>query len=295
VGIVSRVKFTAQSVRAIRPPAEGRLEVFDAALTGFGIRVSASGKRSWFLLFRFEGRLRRWTIGSADSHGLTLSEARQKAREGLHAIAMGIDPSAEKLRIRRAATFADVAAKYVESRIREKRGVARAQEILTRDILPAIGHLKAARVTRSDIREMLRPIVDRGSPVAANRTLGVISRIFNFALREEIGDVVLNPCSRMLPPGGRETPRERVLSDAEIIGFWNLKNITPVMHTALKLILVTGQRPGEILGLEWTGFGGRSLAAGQRAAARIGCRSRGLPRSSWTACRGHHSSCSRHP
>lgn len=254
-GDMARIRFTERTLRALKSPASGRSEFFDATTPGFGLRVSASGGRRWFVMFRIDGRLERLTIGPAGDGGLSLADARQRAKDALNAAAKGKNLAAEKRVGRKVETFEELAARYIEEHAKpSKRSWARDKEILDRDVLPAIGRLKANRVTRADVKAILRGIVARGAPVMANRTLEVVRGVFNWAMREEVGAIITNPCAQMAPPGGEESSRERALSDAEVKAFWgriNKAKITRGIGLALRLILVTAQRKGEVASARW--------------------------------------------
>jgi len=88
--------------------------------------------------------------------------------------------------------------------------------------------------------------------VEANRTQACLRKIFNWAIREEIVDMEGNPAAGISSPGGREKPKERALNDDEIKSFWkNVDEDSSPPRRALQLILLTGQRPGEAIGLQW--------------------------------------------
>jgi integrase len=249
------MRFTARALQAVAPPATGRGEVFDETLPGFGVRISASGRRTWFVMYRCEGSLERLTLGRAGPAGLSLADARAAAREALATVAKGGNPAEAKRRGRKTETFAELAERYLAEHAKpNKKSWRRDEEILNRDVLPAIGRMKANKVGRADVRELLRAVVARGAPVLANRTLEVVRQTFNWALREEIGDIAVNPCLRMPRPGGDETSRERVLSDAEIALFWERLDgagMSQGTKVALRLVLATGQRKGEVAAARW--------------------------------------------
>jgi integrase len=103
---------------------------------------------------------------------------------------------------------------------------------------------------------LLDAIVDRGSPIAANRTLAVIRRMFGWALSRDI--VPVSPCVAVKAPA-KENRRDRVLSADEIAFLWQALDtpnlaISPAIREALKLQLVTAQRKGEVIGAEWSEF-----------------------------------------
>jgi integrase len=123
-------------------------------------------------------------------------------------------------------------------------------------VIPAWGHRKAKDIARRDVIALLDAIVDRGSPIAANRTLAVIRRMFGWALSRDI--VPVSPCVAVKAPA-KENRRDRVLSADEIAFLWQALDtpdlaISPAIREALKLQLVTAQRKGEVIGAEWSEF-----------------------------------------
>jgi integrase len=123
-------------------------------------------------------------------------------------------------------------------------------------VIPAWGRRKANDITRRDVIELLDNIVDRGSPIAANRTLALVRRMFGWALSRDI--VPANPCVGVQAPGV-ETRRDRVLSAGEIAALWCALSdpgtgVSKPIRLALKLQLATAQRKGEIIAAEWSEF-----------------------------------------
>src|SRR5438093_1355246 len=122
------------------------------------------------------------------------------------------------------------------------------ERLINRLLRPEFGSLNVKEITRSHVRSLLREIA-AGGPVQANRAHACLRKIFNWAIKEEIVDLESNPASGISSPGGREHPRERSLSDAEIREVWKeLESNTTLPKRALQLVLLTGQRPGEVAG-----------------------------------------------
>jgi integrase len=95
----------------------------------------------------------------------------------------------------------------------------------------------------------LNEIVDRGAPIQANRTLTILRRMFKFAVGQAILEV--SPCDQVEAPSS-ENERHRALSEAEIALLWRALDTAPMEANArriLRLMLVTGQRKGEVMGL----------------------------------------------
>src|SRR5258706_5615207 len=108
-----RLRLTARTVEAARPPATGRLELFDEGLPGFCIRITANDRRTACVFYRVGSRLRRATLGTLPP--LNLADARQLAREALREAALGHDPASAKREAREALTVAVLLRDYVEA------------------------------------------------------------------------------------------------------------------------------------------------------------------------------------
>jgi integrase len=249
-------RFTEKFIAALRPMAE-RFEKWEGG--GFGIRVSPRGGKAWIWVYHFDGRPRRMTLGSYPVMGL--ADARIKLSEARKLLEHGIDPGDREVQERRAErvaeTVAELAEAYLEKWARpRKRSAVEDERILKKDVLPAWGRRKAKDIARRDVIALLDKIVDRGSPIAANRTLAVIRRMFGWGLSRDI--VAASPCAAVKAPA-RERRRDRVLSGDEISAFWHaLDNpdlaMSSAIRLALKLQLVTGQRKGEVISAGWGEF-----------------------------------------
>ena len=127
------------------------------------------------------------------------------------------------------------------------------RRLVEKDALKPWGKKKVADITRRDAVLLLDRVRDR-APITANRLQGVLVRMFNFA--SERGIIEHSPLIGMRRP--KEKARSRVLTDDEITKLWtalDLENkkfdIYRVTKLALKMILLTGQRPGEVTGMTW--------------------------------------------
>ena len=249
-------RFTDRSIAALRPkPA--RYEVWEGG--GFGVRVSPRGVKTWVWVYRFAGRPRRMTLGTYPA--MRLVDAHYRLAEAKKLLAQGVDPGdrvvAERQAERDAETVEELVERYlIEWARKKKRSADEDERQLRRDVIPAWGKRKAKDITRRDVRALLSKIVERGSPIAANRMLAVIRKMFNWALEEDI--LAENPCVAVKAPG-EEKRRDRVLKGEEIAGFWYVLGkpelpITKPIRLALKFQLVTAQRKGEVIGAAWEEF-----------------------------------------
>jgi integrase len=231
-------RFTELFVRTLKPKAAAYV-VWDLHQRGLAIRVQPTGAKAWKVIYSRHGRPRWLHIGDANAIGL--ADARTLAAEAMLAVARGQDPAAEKKAERGAGTFADLAAKYVEHWAKKhNKSWRQGETLVSRYVTPRWGKLQASTITRSDVKALMARIE---APILANQTLAAVSAIFTWAVREEI--LPANPCK--LVPRNATRSRERVLSDSEIPMFWAAFDYAGlVASTALKMILVTGQRPGEV-------------------------------------------------
>jgi integrase len=243
------MRFTDKGILALKPKGD-RYEVWEDGRTGFGIRIAPSGRKAWLYMYRFGGKARRMTLGRYPT--ITLGTARVKFAEAKRRLDLGEDPGALAIAEKRselaASTVADLVAEYLERSAKSLGSYREVERILRHDVVPAWGNRKAKAIKRRDVIVLLDSIIDRGSPIMANRTFSRIRRMFNFAVSRDI--VENNPCLGVEAPS-REIKRERILSDDEIVSFWHgLPNVraNDGIRTAAKLILVTAQRPGEVAG-----------------------------------------------
>jgi integrase len=230
--------FTELLIRRLKPKPTAYV-VWDTHLHGLAIRVQPTGAKAWKVIYSHHGRPRWLHLGNANAIGL--GDARLLARKAMLAVAEGKDPAAEKKAERGAGTFAELAAKYLDQRAKKRNKSWRQGEALVnRYATPRWGKLQASTISRSDVKAMMGRIE---APVLANQVLAAVSAIFTWAVREEI--LPANPCKLVARNPTRS--RERVLSDSEVPMFWSaFDDAGLVASTALKMILVTGQRPGEV-------------------------------------------------
>ncbi len=234
-------------------PKNERFEVSDGK--GLSLRVMPTGKKTWVFRYMIDGTARRMTLGTYPA--IPLSEAR-----GLHAKAMqeverGIDPGSKqkeaKATRKAAPTVADLLDEFWDMELKHKASGKDQKRLMTKDTLPAWGARKAATITRRDAVLLVDTVRER-APITANRLQGVLVRMFNFAA--ERGILEHSPLAGMRKKA--EQARQRVLTDDEINLLWaalDLDNMTMdiyrVSKLALKMILLTGQRPGEVCGMAW--------------------------------------------
>jgi integrase len=237
---------------------------------GFGVRVLPSGRKTFFYIYRVDGLRRFLNLGTykdkTHPEGITLASARREYEaERARVLALkegrngGADPLVERrqkknerVAHREASTISSLCEEYLERHAKKfKRSWAKDEQILNRDIIPLWGEMKAAEITKRDVIHLLEKIVDRGAPAMANNTFQIIRKMFNYAVEKDI--LLLSPCMGVKLPSPKNH-RERVLSEEEIKTLWTSLdridlNMSDEIRRALRLILVTAQRPGEVAGM----------------------------------------------
>jgi integrase len=152
----------------------------------------------------------------------------------------GKDPAAERRAQCGAGTFAEMASRYVEEYAKKKnKSWQQADALVRRHLLPAWGALRANTITRADVRSIMSKI---DAPILANQVLASASAIFTWATKQEL--LANNPCRGV--ERNATVSRERVLSDSEVPLFWQAFSEAGLPGMALQVLLLTGQRPGEV-------------------------------------------------
>ncbi len=235
-------------------PQDSRFEVSDGK--GLYIRVTPNGVKTWVFRYQFNGRARRLTLGNYP--GISLADARERHAQAMQKLQKGADPGVEaqeaKGKLRATPTMTDLVHELWETELKKKRSGAETLRLLKKDVIPLWGKHKVSEIKRRNIVLLLDGIIKRGSPITRNRVHSALTRLFNFAA--ERGVIEDSPCTRIRKLA--EMSRDRVLSDTEIMLLWEAldldhKKIDMFLTTkmALKLILLTGQRSGEICGMTW--------------------------------------------
>lgn len=221
---------------------------------GFAIRILPSGEKVWYYIYTFDGRKRFMRLKKGGYPDVTLADAREAFDIAKVKVKNGIDPLEEdqtaKEARRKAPTVADLVSDYIERHAKRfKRSWEKDQRILNFDVVPTWGKRKAADIVKRDVVALLERIVDRGSPGMANNTFQIIRKMFNWAVEVDI--LTHTPCLGVKLPTPKLS-RDRVFSESEIKTFWNNLDgcaISTEIKAALRLVLTTAQRPGEVIAM----------------------------------------------
>ena len=223
------MRLTDLSIKALNAPKQGAIVYPDSVLTGFGVRVSEGGTKSFVLT---HGKLRkRETIGRVGV--LTLQDARAEAKRRLAEYTLGKT-------VPRAVAWNKAVATYLEevgSR-RKPRTHADYKRFLNRYF--RLGELAMSEVTPDDIQTRLARL--SATPVEQHHAFVVLRTFLRWAHRKHYLNA--NPMERM-QSGHRYRPRERVLTNDEFRKVWNTAG-DKTYGSIVKLLILTGQRVGEI-------------------------------------------------
>jgi integrase len=242
-----RKTLTAKIIEHLQPRPDRRYEVRDTLLPGFGVRVSLNGRKSWFAVGRVSDRQVRHTIGNYPT--VSLSEAREAARLILKDIQLGVYAPAKVDPQPALPTLGQTIDLFIEIYAKPKnRGWKAVQATLRK--FHTLNDRPAGEITRAEVVRVLERITARGAPVAANRAMSAIKKVFAWSL--DRGVIMIHPLVGLRKPG-LERSRDRVLTDAELLSFWQATDAEGFpFGPMLKLMALTAQRRGEVATMRWS-------------------------------------------
>jgi integrase len=221
---------------------------------GLGVRITRAGARSWVLNFHIAGRERRLTIGSTLIWPVKL--AREEGKRLRRLVDQGIDPLQQRQAERAAIDIGELLDEYLAA-AKAKRSFRPERATVEKILRPRWGARKVGSITLDDVERLHQEISRRNGPIRANRVVACASAVFRLAIkRRYIPD---NPCRGV--ERNAETKRARYLSLEELARLVAVLEAwpDPVPAAAIRLLLLTGCRRGELLRATWSEF---DLAAG---------------------------------
>ncbi len=251
------IRITKTAVDAVEPGAVDAY-LWDDDLSGFGLKVTPADRKVYIVQYRLggrKGRTRRVTIGQ---HGeLTPTAARLEAKRLLGEVALGRDPASDRDRAKADKALTAVLDQFMTEHVNSKRKASTAREyqrIAKLYIVPRLGRRLIGDIKRQDVAKLHHELASK--PYQANRTLALLSKFFNWAEKHGLRPDGSNPCRHI--EKYREQRRERFLSEAELARLGDAlreaerhNSATPWTIAAIRLLIFTGARLGEILMLEW--------------------------------------------
>ena len=243
---------TAVTLQNLRP-SQARRELPDGLVRGLYFVLQPSGKASWAVRYRHQHKTRKLTLGTFPA--IDLKSARDLASKALVKVAAGVDPAFEKkteAAARKNDAIEAVVDQFVEryAKANARRSWPETERILNREIVSAWRGRSLSTVTRREVHDLLDAIVDRGSPITANRTLAAFRRLCGWAVDRDL--IARSPCVGLRPPS-TEHSRDRILTDVELRRVWEACGIIDWPFGPLvRLLILTGQRRDEVGALRWS-------------------------------------------
>lgn len=252
------VHLTDALIKRLPVPARGNRVTYDAVVKGFGCRITAGGARAFVLNYvNAGGRERRLTIGHAGDWSVVA--ARLEARRLRQEIDRGVDPLADAEALREAPTVAELAEQFAAEHLPRLRPSTRDAyaSYLRVHVLPELGAMKVADVAFADIDRLHRHITrkrkgPRGGAYAANRAAAMLAKMFSLAVRWQMRTD--NPAKGI--ERNPEHARRRYLRGDEMPRLLAAMNAHPDRQSinAIRLLLLSGARRGEVLGMKWSDY-----------------------------------------
>lgn len=245
------LKLTKPLIDDLRPQATDQV-YWDQSLRGFGLKVTPAGRKVFIVMYRTtdDRRLRKYTLGPYGV--MTLISARTAAQKVLLARLDGQDPAAEKQARRRRPVGLEIGAVIQQYKLEylEPREIGlETVRILNRIVLPLWKGRQISSINRTDVRDCIEAIVQRGALAMAGRALTVIRAFFNWCIGR--GIVETSPCRGLIPPSSGRS-RDRVLSDDELAAVLRTGMTLPDPYGPIVMFLaLTGQRRSEVAGMRW--------------------------------------------
>ena len=244
------MKLTDSAISKLQlPPGKDETITFDSDLSGLGLRLRASGSKTWVFQYKLGSQHRRITLGKFPA--LHPTQARKTAAK-LHAeVKLGNDPAAIKAakQVRAAETIGAILKTYLTRRRGQVRdsSLAEIERHLQRNLAPLHG-APLDKLDRRTIAAQLARLTHEAGPIQANRTRASLSKFLNWCLAEGLTESNAALHTNKNP----EKSRDRVLSDQELREIWFALDDDSDYSAILKMLILTAQRASEIADLRWS-------------------------------------------
>jgi len=249
---MARLKLTDPFIRN-HPEPEKRLEIYDKHTSGLAVRITKNGSKSFVYRYRFNDKVKRFTIGRFPK--TSLADAREEVKELEYKVNHGTDPLEEKKAKKsrpEPKKFEYLANQFKKKHIPTLKESTQQSytERIENQMIPAFKGMAIKDMTRSIIIELLEEIaIERESPYQSNRIRAILSSMFSFGVQREIAEY--NPV-KTIQPLGKEEKRDRVLTEDEIKKLWNgFSTIKQPTGSLFQMLLLMGQRLGETRRMKW--------------------------------------------
>jgi integrase len=243
------MKLTLNRIDSLKCSPEKRdMLVFDDEQRGLGVRVTASGGKTYLAQYNWHGQKRRIPLGSCGA--VSLAKARDAVRAIMGDVAKGIDPAAErkKAKAHEALTLSALLSDWQALHLASKRPSYAAEAVRAlRNAFARYLDLPAANFSRATVVKTLDSMARKGSTAMAARTAAYGKAAYGWGVKRGAFDV--NPFVNL--PVTPIAKRERVLSDDELGPIWRATNCPGPFNGIVRLLMLIGQRREEVAGMTW--------------------------------------------
>ena len=260
-----KVELTDRFCRSAKVGEGRKTDYFDEVVKGLCFRVSAGGAKCFYQVYSRpgDGKARAW-LKLGHYPELTLSEARQRARDGRGEVSDGVDLVKEKKAEAASQTVADLVESFIVRHASKNRSGGEVARRLRKNVSGrdgegkkttgassgVIGDIKLSTLHRRDLTKAIDAVVDRGATTEAVRVYEDLRTMIRWARGR--GDLDANIMEGMQPPA-KLLERDRVLTADEIKSLWGALDDADMWEGSrrvLRLCLATAARVGEIAGME---------------------------------------------
>ena len=225
------IHLTDIALKALKP-ATAQVDYYCDQQSNFGVRVSPSGTKSFFV--RVGDSRRRIHLGKYP--GTKLADARKAASRQVN------DPQVPIASQRFETALETYFETYIRPNYRE-RTAKETERLLNKHATPL--HKQLREITTSDCTAIFDGLMS--TPSEANHLFGVLKTFFAWCEQRQL--ISLSPIARLSKPA-KETSRDRVLTNAELKAVWNATASASQFDTIVRLCILLGQRRGEIATIE---------------------------------------------
>jgi integrase len=265
-----RKQLTAEMIEKLKPPASGRVEIFDKIVPAMALRVTSNGGKSFVVRCRVKGWPNPIRVTIGDATAMKLTDARQEASDVLKACRAGVDPrevrkaKAEEAERQRKSTFAAVAEDFIQQHVVKLRSKKYEEAEIRRHLIAHWGKRSIAGITADDVAERIKAIADNGTPHMARLVLAHAKSLFRWAAapgRARRTGLRGNPCDGVTAKdlGISNIPRQVVLSSDHVRLIWKATlewtatdPLGEPFALCIRMLLLSGQRRDEVAGMTWS-------------------------------------------
>lgn len=241
-------------------PKEKPYKLSDAQ--GLYLEITPNGSKLWRLKYRIAGKEKKLALGAYPA--VTLSQARQRRDEARQQLAEGSDPGEQRKAAKQAQkveglTFEALALEWYDyNSPRWAEATAYKSKLyLDNDLIPVIGSRPIKEITRPELVELVRKVEARGTLNAAGKIRQWLGQIFRYGLARGVVDA--NPATDLSvvaapTKAARHHPHVTFAELPELLGKVDTANIHTLTRHAIRLLVLTAVRPGELRAAPWAEF-----------------------------------------